>query len=78
MPNGYWARVPHGSPLTVFHLKVSTTIMAKVAAKPIPETTVKDITGENFSFKSLLDESFKGDKSFEGSVVEGTVVAVDG
>ncbi len=52
--------------------------MAKVAAKIISDVSVKDITGEDFSFKSLLDESFKGIKSFEGSVVEGTVVGIDG
>ncbi|HYD18236.1 MAG TPA: 30S ribosomal protein S1 [Patescibacteria group bacterium] len=51
--------------------------MAKVAARALSETTVKEITGEDFSFKSLLDESFKGVKSFEGSVVEGTVVSID-
>jgi small subunit ribosomal protein S1 len=51
--------------------------MAKVAAKIIENVSVKDITGENFSFKSLLDESFKNIKSFEGSVVEGTVVGLD-
>jgi len=51
--------------------------MAKVAAKIIENVTVKDVTGENFSFASLLDESFKNVKSFEGSVVEGTVVGVD-
>ncbi|MDI1228493.1 MAG: 30S ribosomal protein S1 [bacterium] len=51
--------------------------MAKVAARALSETTVKEITGEDFSFASLLDESFKGVKSFEGSVVEGTVVSID-
>jgi small subunit ribosomal protein S1 len=51
--------------------------MAKVAAKIIDDVSVKSITGEDFSFKSLLDESFKNVKSFEGSVVEGTVVSVD-
>src|SRR6188472_1550618 len=51
--------------------------MAKLASKIIETASVKDITGENFSFKSLLDESFKNIKSFEGSVVEGTVVGLD-
>jgi small subunit ribosomal protein S1 len=51
--------------------------MAKLATKIIETASVKDITGENFSFKSLLDESFKNIKSFEGSVVEGTVVGLD-
>lgn len=51
--------------------------MAKVAAKIIDDVSVKDITGEDFSFQSLLDESFKNITSFEGNVVEGTVVSVD-
>ena len=51
---------------------------ARVAAKTADENiSVKEITGEDISFESLLDESFKGVKSFEGSVVEGTVVGVD-
>ena len=50
---------------------------ARVATKTIETTTVKDITGESMSFSSMLDESFKGVKSFEGSVVEGTVVGID-
>jgi len=49
----------------------------KVSPKILDTFNVKDITGENFSFESLLDESFKGVKSFEGSVVEGTVVGMD-
>ena len=51
--------------------------MAKLASKIIATESVQDITGEDFSFKSLLDESFKNIKSFEGSVVEGTVVGLD-
>lgn len=50
---------------------------AKIASKIIDNVSVKEITGENMSFSSMLDESFKGVKSFEGSVVEGTVVGVD-
>ena len=50
---------------------------AKVAPKIAEGVSIKDITGESMSFANLLDESFKGVKSFEGSVVEGTVVAVD-
>ena len=51
---------------------------AKVANKTAAENiSIKEITGESMSFANLLDESFKGVKSFEGSVVEGTVVGVD-
>ncbi|MFH1158434.1 MAG: 30S ribosomal protein S1 [Pseudomonadota bacterium] len=50
---------------------------AKIATKIIENVTVKDITGENMSFSSMLDESFKGVKSFEGTVVEGTIVGID-
>jgi len=51
---------------------------AKVATKSAGDNlSIKEITGESQSFASLLDESFKGVKSFEGSVVEGTVVGVD-
>ncbi|MCE9508039.1 MAG: 30S ribosomal protein S1 [Alphaproteobacteria bacterium] len=50
---------------------------AKVATKTVDNITVKEITGESMSFANLLDESFKGVKSFEGSVVEGTVVGLD-
>ncbi len=51
---------------------------ARVAAKPADDSiSIKEITGEDISFANLLDESFKGVKSFEGSVVEGTVVGVD-
>jgi small subunit ribosomal protein S1 len=50
---------------------------AKVANKTADTLSIKEITGESQSFASLLDESFKGVKSFEGSVVEGTVVGVD-
>ncbi len=51
---------------------------ARVAAKAADDSiSIKEITGEDISFESLLDESFKGVKSFEGSVVEGTVVGVD-
>jgi small subunit ribosomal protein S1 len=39
--------------------------------------TVKDITGEKESFEALLNESLGGVKSFEGSVVEGTIIAID-
>ena len=50
----------------------------RVATKPIENlSSVKDITGENASFESLLNESFKNVKSFVGSVVEGTVVGID-
>ncbi len=49
----------------------------KISPKILNDVSVKDITGESFSFESLLDESFKGVKSFEGSVVEGTVVGID-
>jgi small subunit ribosomal protein S1 len=49
----------------------------RVATRTIDTASVKEITGENTSFAALLDESFKGVKSFEGSVVEGTVVGVD-
>src|SRR5438034_187691 len=49
----------------------------RVAAKTMDTISVKEITGESMSFSSLLDESFKGVKSFEGTVVEGTVVGVD-
>src|SRR5690606_4276018 len=65
---------------------ISTTrklyIMAKtarktVATKIIDDVSVKDVTGESISFEALLDETFKGIDSFEGSVVEGTVVKMD-
>ncbi len=49
----------------------------RVATKTLDTISVKEITGENMSFSDLLDESFKGVKSFEGTVVEGTVVGVD-
>jgi small subunit ribosomal protein S1 len=51
--------------------------MAKVAAKIIDDISVQDITGESVSFESLLNETLKDVKSFEGNVVEGTVIAVD-
>ncbi|MBU6474527.1 MAG: 30S ribosomal protein S1 [Alphaproteobacteria bacterium] len=54
-----------------------TASAARVAAKTTDTVSIKEITGEDISFASLLDESFKGVKSFEGSVVEGTVVGVD-
>ena len=50
---------------------------ARVATKTADTITVKEITGESMSFANLLDESFKGVKSFEGSVVEGTIVGID-
>jgi len=50
---------------------------AKVAARHMEEISVKEITGEDTSFEALLDESFKGIKSFTGTVVEGTVVGID-
>ena len=49
----------------------------KISPKIIENVTVKDITGEKESFESLLNETFKGVKSFVGSVVEGTVVGID-
>ena len=49
----------------------------KIATKIIEGMNVQDVTGEKASFESMLDESFKGVKSFVGSVVEGTVVGVD-
>ncbi len=49
----------------------------RVATKTIEAPSIKEITGENASFESLLNESFKGVKSFEGNVVEGTIVAID-
>lgn len=49
----------------------------KIATKIIENVTVKDVTGESASFASMLNDSFKGVKSFEGSVVEGTVVKLD-
>ena len=49
----------------------------KVAIKTIENASVEDITGESVSFSSMLDESFKGVKSFEGTVVEGTIVGID-
>ena len=51
--------------------------MAKVAAKIIDDVSVADITGEKMSFEALLDETLKDVKSFEGNVVEGTVIEVD-
>ncbi|MCK5659672.1 MAG: 30S ribosomal protein S1 [Alphaproteobacteria bacterium] len=45
--------------------------------KTIENASVEDITGESVSFSSMLDESFKGVKSFEGTVVEGTIVGID-
>ncbi len=51
--------------------------MAKVAAKIIEGVSAADITGEKMSFAALLDETLKDVKSFEGSVVEGTVIGVD-
>jgi len=56
---------------------MAKSAVAKISPKILENVSVKDITGENFSFESLLDESFKGVKSFEGSVVEGTVVGID-
>jgi small subunit ribosomal protein S1 len=56
---------------------MAKTSAVRVATKTIDNVSVKEITGENMSFSALLDESFKGVKSFEGSVVEGTVVGVD-
>jgi small subunit ribosomal protein S1 len=49
----------------------------KIAPKIVENVSVKDVTGENFSFENLLNESLKDIKSFEGSVVEGTVVGID-
>ena len=49
---------------------------AKIATKLV-DISVKDVTGETFSFESLLNDSFKNVKSFIGSVVEGTVVGID-
>jgi small subunit ribosomal protein S1 len=49
----------------------------RVAAKTFDTISVKEITGESMSFAKLLDESFKGVKSFEGTVVEGTIVGLD-
>lgn len=49
----------------------------KIATKTIENISVEEITGENVSFSSMLDESFKGIKSFEGTVVEGTIVGID-
>jgi len=49
----------------------------KIAIKTIENASVEDITGESVSFSSMLDESFKGVKSFEGTVVEGTIVGID-
>ncbi len=49
----------------------------RIATKTADNITVKEITGESMSFANLLEESFKGVKSFEGSVVEGTVVGID-
>ncbi|MBI1214950.1 MAG: 30S ribosomal protein S1 [Alphaproteobacteria bacterium] len=51
--------------------------MAKVAAKIIDDISVKEITGESDSFENMLDETLKDIKSFEGAVVEGTVVGLD-
>ena len=51
--------------------------MAQAAKKIEEDISVKDITGEKESFAALLEESLKGMDSFEGSVVEGTVIAVD-
>ena len=51
--------------------------MAKVAAKLIDDVSVKDITGESMSFEALLDETLKDVTSFEGNVVEGTVIGID-
>src|SRR6218665_97677 len=51
--------------------------MAKVAAKIIDDVSVADITGEKMSFEALLNETLKDVKSFEGNVVEGTVIGVD-
>ncbi len=51
--------------------------MAKVAAKIIDDISVQDITGESVSFEALLNETLKDVKSFEGNVVEGTVIAID-
>lgn len=48
-----------------------------LAAKNFENLSVKDITGEKESFEALLNESLGGVKSFEGSVVEGTVIAID-
>jgi small subunit ribosomal protein S1 len=50
---------------------------AKIATKIISGVSVKDVTGESASFETMLNESFKGVKSFEGSVMEGTVVGLD-
>jgi small subunit ribosomal protein S1 len=51
--------------------------MGKIATKIIENMSVKDVTGESVSFEALLNETLKNVKSFEGSVVEGTVVGVD-
>ncbi len=41
------------------------------------ELNVKEITGETLSFEDMLNESLGELDSFEGSVVEGVVVAID-
>lgn len=52
--------------------------MAHILAKQIEEgLTVEKITGEKESFESLLQKTLVGIKSFEGSVVEGTVISID-
>jgi len=47
------------------------------AAKKIEKSAVEEITGEKESFEALLNESLKGIDTFEGTVVEGTIVALD-
>lgn len=54
-----------------------STSAVRVATKTVNAPSLKEITGESASFESMLNDSFKGVKSFEGTVVEGTVVGVD-
>ncbi len=49
----------------------------KIQAPNLNELNVKEVTGEKESFSALLDESFKGIESFEGSVVEGTIMKIE-
>ena len=52
-----------------------STSAVRVATRPVETASVKDITGESMSFESMLNESFKGVKSFEGTVVADAVRA---
>ncbi len=49
--------------------------MAKSAA--LEKNSVLDITGEKESFEAMLDGSLGATDSFEGTVVEGTIIALD-